>query len=291
MITILTVGSDPEFFVKRGKIFFPPVGLTNGTKTIPELVDTRGYYIQRDNLCLEGNIPPANNKHEFIENIMTLKKLMYDRIKPYKLDLVCADSADFMPRFLHIPEAHEYGCAPYQLAWRDGINAYNDHGLLYERRRPAGFHIHIGYRRNNSLTPNKNYMDMLITKLFDLFVTNPARHHFMDYFRCKYYGLYGAYRKTNYGVECRSLGGFFLHDEYLGWIYDQIMKIEDYLSNHDANTVNDLLNRYHQECFSWGFTKGDFISEDIYRALSINLRQQLIKVPQKSVTFNIVSYA
>lgn len=287
-IKIVTIGSDPEFFVKRGDLFFPPMGLTNGSKHTPELIDSEGFYLQRDNLCLEGNIPPAKDRTEFIRNIKKLKKLISKRISLYGLTLVCVDSAPFKPRFLRTPEAHEFGCEPYMVAWNGDRKGFQAENLGRQIRRPAGFHIHIGY---NLLTKDytKSYMDSVITQLFDMFVTTPARKYYYDSFRNNSYGELGAYRTTSYGVECRALGSFFLQDQYLGWVYNQTMKIENYLNNCTDENLSTLRRTYTGSYYNSSLSAGK-VRDTLYTLLGINLKAQLIP-GTKEHAINETSYS
>ena len=228
MFTLETIGSDPEFFLYKGNEAFPALQFTSGTKKVPEVIKP-GFMLQKDNLLIEGNIPPSKNKDEFINNLSFLKDYIRSRIEVKNLRLVCTDSAKFKPRYLRIPEAHEFGCDPYRLAWQGGGTAVADN-LSRIPERVAGFHIHLGYSWNGL---PKVATHIIVAKAFDLFVTSPSREIYMDEIRKKYYGRFGSYRSKPYGVECRSLGGHFLQDKYLSWIWDRIEMMADYLSSLD----------------------------------------------------------
>lgn len=224
MFKLNTVGSDPEFFLFKGDEVFPAVNFTSGTKKVPEEIKP-GFSLQRDNLLIEGNIPPCKTKDEFIDSITFLKDYIRSRVEVKNMRLVCQDSAKFKPRYLRIPEATEFGCDPYRLAWRGGNMALAD-DLSRISERVAGFHIHLGYEWKE--LPN-NYSRILVAKAFDLFVTSPSREIHADPVRQRYYGRLGSYRDKPYGIECRSLGGYFLRDDQLTWVWDQLMKMEGYL--------------------------------------------------------------
>ncbi len=237
MFELKTIGSDPEFFLFKDNSAFPAIRFTSGTKQVPEEIKP-GFMLQKDNLLIEGNIPPCINKNEFVNNLLFLKDYIRSRVEIKNLELVCADSAKFKPRYLRIPEAQEFGCNPYRLAWNKGKTIVAD-DLSRISYRVAGFHIHIGYKW--TAVP-KRLTDIAVAKAFDLFVTNPSRKIYLDEIRKKYYGRFGSYREKSYGIECRSLGGYFLNDKYLSWIWDQIMVMSDYLQNIDKNTMDKLFH-------------------------------------------------
>jgi len=271
MFKIETVGADPEFFVHTGSIFFPSIPFTSGNKIVPEYIGNN-CYLQRDNLMLEGNIPPAKTYKEFETSLNFLKDFAKSRVAMKNMNIVCEDSAEFKPRFLRLPEAHEFGCTPYSLAWiPKTIGSKEMFGFGKLRSRPAGFHIHIG----------GNFLDQkrkrLFVRLFDLFITNPARYHNFDEVRVKNYGTFGAFRYTPYGVECRSLGSHFLNDDHLPWIWDQLMKIEDHMNNF-------LLKSIHMDYSpKWTtISNREFISKETYELFNIDLSNQLKYLPLES---------
>ncbi len=229
MFKLHTVGSDPEFFVTKNGDSFPAVRFTSGTKKEPEVIKP-GFSLQRDNLMIEGNIPPSRTKDEFIGNISFLKDYIRSRIEVQGAELLCADSVKFKPRYLRIPEASEFGCDPYRLAWRSGQTAQPD-DLSRISERVAGFHIHLGYEWSD--VPRLRGQ-IAVAKAFDLFVTSPSRQIHMDKVRTMYYGRFGSFREKPYGVECRSLGGHFLQDKHLSWVWDRIQAMADYLSSLTA---------------------------------------------------------
>ncbi|MFW6225400.1 MAG: hypothetical protein ACOC3V_00410 [bacterium] len=224
MIKDILIGSDPEFFIFKEDIPESSIGLIKGTKRRPEEV-APGYGILKDNVLIEGNIPPAESKEEFVSNIKQLKTFMSELIGPHSL--VCADSAKFTDQQLNNFEARQFGCAPYFNAWT--LNTNSPKNLANLNWRVAGFHIHLGYTYDGSIS--SDYMAMYITRAFDYFVVYPSRQIFDDPIRAKYYGDFGNFRIKPYGVECRSLGGYFCNDEYLDWVYEQSMKAIEFCNN------------------------------------------------------------
>ena len=64
---MITIGCDPEFFVKENNKFVNAHGLIEGTKDFPQLVNKGA--VQVDGMALEFNINPAKNSKEFVSNI------------------------------------------------------------------------------------------------------------------------------------------------------------------------------------------------------------------------------
>lgn len=256
MINNITIGSDPEFFIFKEDLPESSIGLIEGTKHKPQEV-APGYGILKDNVLIEGNIPPADTKEEFVSNMKQLKEFMSEMIAPNRL--VCADSAEFTKKQLNNFEARQFGCAPYFNAWTLGVNSPKD--LADLDYRVAGFHIHMGYKYSGDLS--EDYIAMYITRAFDYFVVYPSRQIYNDPIRAKYYGDFGNFRIVPHGVECRSLGGYFCKDEYLGWVYDQTIKTLEYCS------IPENLEKLDK------VTAPDISPEENYNFLNINLEEQI----------------
>jgi len=258
----ITIGADPEFFIvsKEGEAF-PSTNLIKGNKETPEDMGN-GYAIQRDNVLAEGNIPPAFNKEEYVNNMKNLKNIINEILAFGGYKLHCADSMNFKPKFLKHPEALEFGCSSYKNAWKSGNFAAENMAMF--NARVAGAHQHIGYTLlTDKIT--KKMMNSFIAKAFDYFVIYPSRVHHNDPFRAKYYGEYGNYRDTSYGLEVRALGGYFNADKYLGWIYDQTIKTIEFCSVGDNLKILNVM----------GSPEFGDVNKH-YETLNINLKEQLI---------------
>lgn len=129
----ITIGADPEFFIvdKRGEAF-PATSLFNGTKDSPENVGG-GFALVKDNVLIEGNIPPANNEEEYIHNMKTLKAMINEVLEIAGLELHAADSMTYKPRFLKHPEAMEFGCSAFKNAWQIGSFAADNMSRFNKR--------------------------------------------------------------------------------------------------------------------------------------------------------------
>lgn len=226
-----TIGSDPEFFiVDKNENPVPSTNIFDGTKENPEDKGD-GYAVLKDNVLVEGNIPPASTRDEFVNNMRALKYLINRILEMSDLELHCDDSMLFTEEDLVGREANRFGCAAYNNAWKglEGVAVANMSKL---KHRVAGTHIHIGYGIKNFNYDNRQ-INRVIAKAFDLMVTIPARRIHNDNIRNTYYGELGSFRDTPYGLECRTLGGYFSKDKYLGWIYDNTVKAVEFASDED----------------------------------------------------------
>ena len=123
---------------------------------------------------------------------------------------------------------------------------------------------------------NKKLWEKVAKKIwrFDYFVVYPSRQIYNDPVRAKYYGDYGNFRITSYGVECRSLGGYFTDDKYLSWLFDQSMKIFDFCGNPDNIKLLDLVGTPDEN------------TEENYKVLGINLHEKLYENNTVNISVN-----
>jgi hypothetical protein len=270
----ITIGSDPEFFIvdKKGDAF-PSIGIFNGTKDQPE-DQGGGFALLKDNVLVEGNIPPANNVDEFVASMKTLKSMMNSVLSVAGLQLHSADSMKYKPRFLEHPEANIFGCSAYKNAWE--LGSFSAENMSHLPVRVSGTHLHCGYTLlSDSLT--KKQMNRYIAKAFDYFAVFPSRQHFNCEFRAKYYGNYGVYRDAPaYGLEVRALGGHFGADEHLAWMYEQIIKTIEYCSNSENLPLLDSVKAPVTEDVEFTMSQ--------YMVLGIDLNKQLIKEDARAIS-------
>ena len=107
----ITIGADPEFFVKLGRTFKSAHGLVAGTKAEPSPL--KDGAVQVDGLALEFNIDPCDTAEKFDSCITSVLSQIRD-IVPAKYSFEFVPTAKFTP--LHMakqpPEALELGCEP-----------------------------------------------------------------------------------------------------------------------------------------------------------------------------------
>lgn len=273
MIHNITFGSDPEYFIKnRDKnIIISGIPFIEGTKDSPQELED-GFFLLKDNILAEGNIPPTEDPIKFMHNLIGLT----ERINKYlinihpSLGVHHSDCEEVHPHFLTHPESLLFGCSPYLNAWDDNEHRAND--LSSENFRTAGFHIHLGYEKNEENPFSKEIFNKIITKAFDLFVVIPSAEIYVDKRRFENYGGLGQYRNTSYGVECRSLGAFFVDEKYLPWVIEQTCKMLSFVKDY-TNSVNLL----SMEKPIVKFTKAGLFSFDasIYEEVGLSYKEQI----------------
>lgn len=239
MIRNITIGSDPEYLVFNPKtqLCYPGLEFTSGTKEDPEFI-AEGFYIQKDNALLEGNIPICTSKPEFLYNLDFLLGYMNFLVSPKGLEIIHEDSGVFHKKHLKSPEVNIFGCDPYNNVWTKDVRRAPS--LSDFTHRTCGFHIHIGYELTNSSFTREQF-NQFIVKAFDLKVILPSYLIHFDPKRAAAYGGLGQYRDKPYGVECRSLGGYFTHPERVGWVWDRTMESIEICTNERNLKVLDNL--------------------------------------------------
>ena len=228
------IGSDPEMFIKdkTGKIR-SGIGIFNGTKDKPIDIGN-GCAIQEDNILVEFNIPPTNNLSNFLDSISYSKEYIKTLLIPLDFELHYSSSERIEANILEDERTQIFGCSPsYNVVTQD-MSVANFEFLTESERliRSSGFHIHIGYEN-----PTEEFSERLVL-CFELFVTLSLLKLDNDkYNRRMLYGLVGDARMKPYGVECRSLGGYFLKDEkLLTLVWERTMKAIDFEENSFIST-------------------------------------------------------
>lgn len=274
MIKNLTFGSDPEYFVinELSKKIVSAIPIIDGTKEQPESLGD-GFFIQRDNVLAEGNIPVAYSKGQFLSHMEELKTRMIDYIKTkYSvLTLHHADCLELDQAFLSHPEAMQSGCSPYLNAWDEAEHRAKD--ISANSWRSAGYHFHIGYDKDKDIIWSKETINNVIAKAYDMFVVLPSCMIHVDQRRFENYGGLGQYRETSYGLELRSLGAFFVDEKYLSWVFDQLEKAIEYVQDEE-----NLYYLMYMEKPVVNFKGGLFtFDSSAYNKIELSFNDQLIK--------------
>ena len=190
-INNITIGSDPEFFIVTNKgEAYPSIGIFEGTKDEPE-DQGGGFALLKDNVLVEGNIPPAHNEEEYVRFMTQLQDMINSVLEINNLKLYAADSMKYKKKYLDHPEANVFGCSSYKNAWQIGM--FSAENMSHLPKRVAGLHIHVGYKLLSDEYSQRS-INRSIAKAFDYFVVWPSRQLHNDEFRAKYYGNYGVYR-------------------------------------------------------------------------------------------------
>lgn len=268
MILNIKLGSDPEFVVTKDNNPFPSTYLISGTKDKPEDYGD-GFMVLKDNVLVEGNMPSASTKTDFIYNMKLLKDIIKTVLKSQdkSLNIECLNSAKYENRFLQHEEALQFGCSPY-------LNAYDGKkhvapNLSNCNTRSCGFHIHISYITDLDHEICNRY----IAKAMDLFLTIPSFLDSYDEFRVTNYGALGSYRNTKYGeaegLEYRSLGGYFAREDKLSWVIDQTYKALYFVSENNLDILDEIPNELNLKHILPSISK-------LYNSLGLDLNKEVI---------------
>lgn len=257
------VGADPELFLCNSKTnkIISSIGLIPGVKgkAYRPTGYSAGYGIQIDNILAEFNIPPTNNIEDFTNSILNMKHYIRNFVKQVNedYDIVCQGSAFVDEDQLTSPEAKEFGCSPDYNAWTQDINPKPKGETT--NLRTTGCHFHIGYDNPNVET------SLEIVKTFDLFLGVPSILIDPDDRRRELYGKAGCFRLTSYGVEYRTLSGYFISSiPIIQYCFKQIQKALEFINqgysveedkvsileainNNNKQVAQELVNKYNIE--------------------------------------------
>lgn len=216
---MITIGSDPEFFLKSGGEFKSSIGLIGGSKEHPAPLEKPGFFIQEDNVAVEFNVPPASTVEEFVRGIEWSITHIGNKLAEHGITMSFDASALFDPKELQHPMAKVFGCDPDFNAWKDG--AVNPRPACAEANlRTAGGHVHVGYPE----VEIKEFR-LRLMQAADLWLGIPSVLEDRDKRRALLYGKAGAFRPTSYGAEYRVLSNFWLREpRFVRWVYDGMQR-------------------------------------------------------------------
>ena len=226
IIEFQTIGADPEFGIKKDGISLPSYMFIDNEKGNPKKI-AKGFGVVKDNLLIEGNIPPAKTKSDFKANMHMLISLISTILSKSNASLYFEDIITYAKEFIDTVDGQSFGCSSYVDAWELKIKQSPS---LHGNKRPIGGHIHIGYKILDKNYNNKD-INPALARAFDYFLSLPADTVKYCKERRENYGALGSFRDTKYGFEYRSLGGFFMNLQYLDWVYEQSMKAIEYVSD------------------------------------------------------------
>lgn len=255
----ITIGSDPEIFIEENGQVASAIGLVPGTKYQPHPIDHLGHMIQTDNIALEYNIPPCTNEDDFVYSIKYVKDYLEAIVVANGYTLSTKASAEVNPIYLMDPQAQRFGCSPDLNVYTGEPNEAPDNNT---NLRCVGGHYSIGY-------PNPTIeISEKIVKAFDIFVTLPSLLIDKDERRRELYGKAGCFRFTPYGVECRQLSNFWIHNEDLTrWVYRQGLKAIECVLDGKAD---NLINNYSQLVVEAINTNNKQLAEQLLESIGIS---------------------
>lgn len=218
----ITIGADPEIFVKKDGQFRSAWGLIPGTKESPHRVENGA--VQVDGCALEFNIDPVDNADDFVKNNLSVMAQMKDMVPDYEFAIVpsCRFNGN---HFRALPdEAKELGCTPDYNAYTMKENLKPDNKSTM---RTAAGHVHIGFIDNVADPLSDEHMTRCATlvKQLDCYLGLPSLIFDKDVSRRKMYGAAGAFRPKPYGVEYRVLSNaWLLSPERMRFVFNQTIK-------------------------------------------------------------------
>ena len=253
----LTIGTDPEFFLKKGDQYVSAIPHIKGSKHEPEKLPGGGT-IQRDNVAVEFATDPAKSRDDFVKKVRGCLRDAIDMI-PKDHSIEVSPSADFGADQLDHPEAQEFGCDPDYNAWSVEMNEKpwcGDSGF-----RSCGAHIHVGGLADDGtvieglefLQDFQGKINMI--KGMDLFhgvVSTVLDSSEAATKRRELYGKAGAHRPTNYGVEYRVLSNYWMKTPALVMLMDSMTrdvadliaqgKLEDLINQAGESEIQNTIN-------------------------------------------------
>lgn len=236
---IILLGSDPEIFVQRvvdGKpIVVSGIDLIQGDKDNPHPITDEGHCIQVDNVAWEFNIPPCDSAESYVANINLVLSYLKAEAAKHGLELSKFASFELAKEELQHPTAQRFGCEPDFNVY---TSSHNPSPNTNTNLRVVGGHVHIGYPDPNVETTEK------IVKLFDIFLTAPAVAMDPDTRRRELYGKPGSFRFKDFGVECRALSNFWIHnEETIKWVFNTTSMLA-MLAVTDPEKAEDIILKY-----------------------------------------------
>lgn len=262
----LTLGSDPEMVIRNKKTGQPVSAVSifkganfNYSKETP-LEKGKGRTYFHDNVNVEGTMLPSSSKEEFIRNV-------HDYINDVREILgedfiLSNESYTIYPKEeFNSPEANTFGCSPaYDAFTISPIERIEASNIDY---RTCGGHIHVGREDFKSIEGGELIdfeSKILSVKLFELILgtaltvidNDPSSKK-----RKELYGKAGEHRPTQYGVEVRSPGNYWLGSPRtvgLVWDLSEIVynlifdgKAQDILDKVDENVYVEAINSFDKK--------------------------------------------
>lgn len=229
----VTIGADPELFMRKDDEIVSAEGLIGGTKDDPKYITEDGHAIQEDNVMMEFNVPPSDNAIKFVEDINLVKEHLTTLAALHDSTIAIVASAELDQKWLNTDQARLFGCEPdFDVYLKRPNDAPDPEGTL----RTAGGHIHIGFEE-----PTQEVQEEIIYAM-DMILGLESVTLDKDDRRKEMYGKAGCFRFKDYGVEYRSLSNFWIAtDELITWAFDKTMEAVDLVN---SGVVLELVEKF-----------------------------------------------
>ena len=227
------LGADPELFLEKDGIIISAEGMIGGTKHEPKAISNKGHAIQEDNVMIEFNIPAADNRDSFVDDIVFVKDYLTQLVGLYDCKLNISASAELDKKQLTTAQAKLFGCEPDLNVYTKSVNDPPEPtGTL----RTCGGHIHIGFLNPSFATSELIVLAMDQVLGLESIILDP------DVRRREMYGNAGAFRVKSYGVEYRSLSNFWIKDEEsIKWAYDKTQEAVELVRSGLVSKIHEKL--------------------------------------------------
>jgi len=225
----ITVGCDPEFFLKKGDKHVSAHDIVPGNKRNPFLF-ADGTGVQADGTAVEFNIRPSIDPREFSANI---ERALADirGIIPRDLEFDFSPSIVYPRKYFDkLPQqSKDLGCDPDFNAYSGRHNISPTPPLGFETMRTGAGHIHIGWTDNKDPHDRSHFWDCCtVTKALDHYFGLAKNLWDNDHRRQSLYGAKGAFRPKPYGCEYRVLSNAWLkYPKLWPWLFESVRFVVD----------------------------------------------------------------
>ncbi len=259
----VTLGCDPEIFLKKDGKIISAIGLIGGTKHNPQPISDFGHAIQEDNVAIEWNIPASATIEEFVNNNNFVKDYLAVLVAGMGCELDFSASAELDDDQLNNDKAREFGCEPDFNVYLQEANIppSSDTNL-----RVCGGHIAVGWDN-----PQEEVSEDLIKAmdatlgLKSLFIDKDTR-------RKEMYGKAGCFRFKPFGVEYRTLSNFWTEtDELIKWAYNTTLEAIELVNSGRIKDIDEKYSSYIVEAINTN-------NKDLAKELINKIEQKELKI-------------
>lgn len=232
MPSLVTIGADPEVFLRNGATIVSAIGHVGGSKDAP--VPVQCGAVQEDNVLAEFNIDPAASEDQFVTNIKTVMGQLRERVQPFDIEVISSHRFTKHELMRSGRKALLFGCDPDFNAY---TGAKNVPPSARTGLRTAGGHVHVGYSGHSEQRNREIAINM------DLLLGVPSVLLDSDTDRRSMYGKAGCLRHKPYGMEYRSLSNFWLaHTDVIRWVYRQAVLAASYTCTANEELLQRCIN-------------------------------------------------